>query len=206
MFGGHYRRDVERRQQKEREHKKAEQQRAEQEKANEKRGLDWNPPLDITNCPICGSDRITPLKEESEATKRYRCNSCLRSVSSTTGTLAHKTHLPPETRQSLYQSYKKRESIRTAVSSTGVNKNTVCHWYEIFRKSEAQTGDDADDPEREETTYKTKNSYANHPMYQGQVDSDKTSELIRRGEINSDCYVDKRGNIRDGMNRIVDSI
>jgi transposase-like protein len=209
MFGrGHYRRDIERQERNLREKiaREAKEQQ-EQDQRNKERALDWNPPPELTNCPHCGSSRLGPPSlKEGQNYPRYHCYVCGTSVSACEGTLASKTHLPTETRQQLYEAYKKGLSFKKAAELVRVNKNTVEIWYEKFRYSDNYKESNNSYESSRRDNCQTTNSYANHPLYKNRVDSKKTSELIKKGKISKNSYIDKEGNVRDSMNRVVENI
>ncbi|QLE46495.1 hypothetical protein FD723_40500 (plasmid) [Nostoc sp. C052] len=207
MFGGHYRRDVERRNNNLREKVARDaREQEEQDRRNKERALDWNPSPDLETCPHCGSSRLTPLPlKEGQNYPRYHCAVCTTSVSACEGTLASKTRLSSEVRERLYQAFKRGDSFKRAASDVGVNKNTVEIWYDKFRYAENYK-DSSNVESFHESKYETTNSYATHPIYKNRVDNETTSEFIRKGKISENSYIDKDGNVRDGMNRVVDNI
>lgn len=80
------------------------------------------------NCPQCGGVRLTPLKD-GKFVNRYWCNDCCVNISDTSGTVAHKTHLPEEKREKIVKAYNENMSIRQAADYADVNKNTIGKWF-----------------------------------------------------------------------------
>lgn len=96
----------------------------------DKASKDYAPPNTLDFCPSCGCERLTKAKDGDN---RYKCNGCSTTVSSTSHTLAKKTHLPTEKRVELKEAFDEGKSVRRTAEDVGVNKNTVISWFSKFR-------------------------------------------------------------------------
>lgn len=76
-------------------------------------------------CPICEHTKLTD-KKDGKNVERYRCNKCFSSVSTTSHTVWHKTHLSPKTREALEQHYDDNVlSNRKIAEKLGISRQAV---------------------------------------------------------------------------------